>query len=87
MATYILIIYQNYIIPNLGEYILKISLKSVDNSKSSQSPIDFTKKAWTNCLLKNLQEYGKVKDIMSHWIFETDLEKKSSQKNDFFLKK
>jgi len=31
MATYILIICQNYIIPILGEYILKISSKLVDN--------------------------------------------------------
>jgi len=30
----ILIIYTNCIIPNLGEYILKILLKSVDNCKS-----------------------------------------------------
>jgi len=34
MATYILIIYQKFIIPNLGKYILKVSSKSVDNCKS-----------------------------------------------------
>jgi len=66
MARYILIIYQNYIVPNLGEYILKMSSKSVDNCKSWQSPIDFTKKERKNCLLKNLQKYRKIKNIMSH---------------------
>jgi len=65
MASYIFIIYQNYIIPNLGEYILKISSKSVDNCKSWQSPIDFTNIARKNCLLKNLPNYWKIKDIMS----------------------
>jgi len=34
MVTYILIIYRNYIIPNLGEYILKISSKLIDDCKS-----------------------------------------------------
>jgi len=66
MATYIRIIYQNYIIPHLGEFILKISSKSVDNYKSWQSLIDFTKKAQKHFLLKNMQNYRKIKNIMSH---------------------
>jgi len=62
-ATYILIIYQNYIIPNLGEYILKISSKSVDNCKSWQSQINFTKKSaktfFTQKLAKISEDEGK----------------------------
>jgi len=66
MATYIRIIYQNHIIYNLEEYILKMSSKSIDNFKSWQSSIDFTKKVQKHFLLQNLQNYRKIKDIMSH---------------------
>jgi len=84
MATYTLIIYQNYIISNLGEYILKFSSKSVDNyCKSWQSPIDFPKKAWRNCLLKNLQDYQKNKDIMSIRFLRWTLKKIEPKKQTF----
>jgi len=56
-GTYILIIYQNYIVPNLVEYILKISLRSVYNCKSVKGSKDFSKKARTDFSLKNLQKY------------------------------
>jgi len=45
MVAYIFIIYKNYIVPNLGEYRLKISSKLEHNCISWQSPIDFQKNA------------------------------------------
>jgi len=82
MATYILIIYENYIIPNLGEYILKMSSISVDNRKSGQSPIDFTKKARTFFYTKSYTNIGKLRT--SHLIFDADLEKKFQPKKKTF---
>jgi len=51
-------------------------------------PDRFHEKARKNCLLKNFKKnIGKLrKDIMSQ-IFETDFEKKSSQKTNNFLGK
>jgi len=66
MVTYILIIYQNYIVPNLKKYILKISSRSVYNCKSLKGSKDFSKKARKHFLLKNLQKYRKIKDSLSY---------------------
>jgi len=66
MVTYILIMYQNYIVPNLLEYILKTSLRLVYNCKSLKGSKDFLKKARKHFSLKNLQKYRKIKDSMSH---------------------
>jgi len=78
MATFILIIYQNYIIPNLREYILKISLKSVD--KRLTKPDRFHEKSVKTFFTQKLAQYRKIKDIVSHSIFQTDLEKQIEPK-------
>jgi len=81
MATYILIICQNYIIPNLGEYI---SSKSVDNCKSWQSSIDFTKKC-ANIFYSKISENIQKKRVGCPFIFENESgKKKSTPKNKLF---
>jgi len=88
MVAYINIINKNYIIPSLGEYILKMSSKSDHNCKSLQSPIDFMKKCVNICFLQNLSKYQKKKASMSDLIFETNLETNiSTQKNKLFYAK
>jgi len=76
ILTYILIIYRNYIVPNLVEYILKISSRLVHYCSK-----DASKNERKHFSLENLQQYRKIKDSMSHSIFEADVEKKLCQKN------
>jgi len=66
MVKYILIIYQNYIVPNLVEYILKMSSRSVHNCKSLRGSKDFSNKSRKKISLKNLQKYRKIKESMFH---------------------
>jgi len=50
-------------------------------------PDRFHEKARKHFLTKDLQKHRKIKDSVSHYIFETDLEKIEPKKHKHFMQK
>jgi len=66
MVTSVVMIYRNYVIPNL---FLELSFNYFNNFKKLPSPINFENNC-LNILLKKVK-YWKIKDSMSHYFIET----------------
>jgi len=71
--------------PPTFAYILEISSKSVDNYCEIDRACRFHEKNVTTYFTQKLANTSE--NVGQHYIFETYLEKKSSQKTNFFIKK